>query len=228
MRTKKRKSVRSSFVSIRVHSWLFLSFLLCTTGCEATRSVTGLFTGKTPLAAVRQMEDTSNADERRIGIYRLSNREFGRREPYTKRFRQIAEFDPDYTVRVAAIRALNRSRDQEATPVFIKALNDPNPWVRMEAAKALANIPDEKAIEPLKKLVTDSNQAKDVRLHAADALRHYHTLDVARVLVDRLDERDFSVAWMSLRSLKTMTGADYHYDEAAWLGYITGPTKPFG
>ena len=39
------------------------------------------------------------------------------------------------------------------------------------------------------------SESKDVRIAAADALRQYRTLDVARVLVTYLNETDFGVAW---------------------------------
>jgi hypothetical protein len=204
------------------------SLLLLSAGCHQIRDATGFITGNNALKNVRKMEDAQFADERREGVYWLSDHDYGRREPYTRRYRQIATNDPDYTVRTAAIRSLNRSRDKQATPIFIKALADTEPMVRTEAAKALANIPDQNAVDPLKKLVADTNQQKDVRIAAAAALRHYHSLDVARTLVDLLDERDFGVAWQSRRSLRFMTGADMRYDEGKWLQYLTGPAKPFG
>ena len=41
-----------------------------------------------------------------------------------------------------AIRALNICRDATATSIFINGLKDDNELVRLESAKALANIPD--------------------------------------------------------------------------------------
>src|SRR2546423_106987 len=83
-------------------------------------------------------------------------------------------FDGDFLVRAVAIRALNRSRDRSATPIFMKALNDKNDVVRWEAAKALANVPDPESPEALARILTNAADNKDVRIAAADALRHYH------------------------------------------------------
>src|SRR5438067_7907660 len=94
----------------------------------------GLMTGRTPIRAVGMMEDSRSADNRRKGIYELVRQEFGRHEPYTRRYRQIAQSDPDFTVRAAAIRALNWSRDTQSVPLFIAALNDSNELVRWEGA----------------------------------------------------------------------------------------------
>src|SRR5207247_99585 len=108
-------------------------------------------------------------------------------------------------VRATAIRALNRSRDASATPLFVKALDDPSDQVRLEAAKALVNMPDQKAAPALIKIVDSRTDNRDVRIAAADALRHYKALDVARTLVNTLGQRDFSVAWQSRHSLIMLT-----------------------
>ena len=100
--------------------------------------------------------------------------------------------------------------------------------MRLEAAKALANLPDPAAADPLVKLVSNADEDRDVRVAAAQALNHYKKLEVARALTSRLNERDFSVAWQARRSLRRLTGKDFRYNEAAWLEYIAGPEKPFG
>jgi hypothetical protein len=184
--------------------------------------------GHTPIADVKLMENPDSADARRRGIYNLMRRDFGQREPYTRRYRQIAQGDPNATVRAAAIRALNASRDKAAVPVFVAALTDPSEMVRLEAAKALSNVPDPTASEPLMRVLGNQAETRDVRIAASEALRHYRNLDVARVLAGTLGGRDFSIAWQSRWSLKVLTGSDYGYDERAWVDYLTGSTKPLG
>ncbi len=208
--------------------------LLCT-GCQQIeqagsfgKHLVGYFSGNTPVNAVKKMEDRYFPDERRIGINRLADYSFGRRPPYTERYQQIAQYDSDWLVRATAIRALNRSRDTLATPIFIKALSDPSDIVRVEAAKALANMPDPNAVPALVKIVANANDNRDVRIWSSDALRHYHTLEVARTLANQLNAREFGVAWQSHRTLVKLTGKDLRYDEAAWLEYITGSGKPLG
>jgi HEAT repeat protein len=87
---------------------------------------------------------------------------------------------------------------------------------------------DPNAVAPLITLLQNPNEDRDVRIAAADALKHYRTIDVGRALVDTLDSRDFGVAWQSHRSLVRLTGKDLRYDEGAWLSYLTGPDRPFG
>lgn len=143
-------------------------------------------------------------------------------------------------MRAAAVRALNRSRDRDAIPVYIRALEDKSELVRLEAAKALANIPDDRAIAPLMQHLegrlevrvgdrTEMQQEnRDVRIACADALRNFRRLDVAQALIRVLQDQDFGVAWQARQSLNLITGRDFRYSQTAWLGYVTGPDKPFG
>jgi hypothetical protein len=184
--------------------------------------------GDTPVAAVKEMENPTSPDQRRVGILYLSDRSWGREGAYLEAYREIAVNDPDSLVRATAVRALNRARDRTALPIFIQALNDKSATVRIEAAKALANIPDPDAVEPLSSHLANTAENRDVRIAAADALREYKTLPVAQNLIRRLSDREFAVAWQSRISLWFMTGQDFEFDQASWLGYITGPGNPLG
>ena len=72
-----------------------------------------------------------------------------------------------------------------------------------------------------------SDEAKDVRIAAADALRLHKTLDVARALMSVLNDREFGAAWQARQSLILMTGRDFRYDESAWLDYLSKAKNPF-
>src|SRR5262245_5721868 len=125
-----------------------------------------LMTGNTATEAAKRMEDQYFPDERREGINRLSNRQYGRTAPYTDRYRQIVQADSDYLVRATAIRALNRSRDASASPLFVEALSDRNVRIRLEGAKALVNVPDDSAVPRLLQIVNDDREDRDVRIAA--------------------------------------------------------------
>src|SRR5439155_9483401 len=127
----------------------FLGFLKFTF-ITGPQRIIDFYLGNTPGRFARMMEDDQSADMRRTGILRLvTDYDFARKDPYTKRYWQIAQGDPDYLVKVAAVRALDRSRSSSVDPIALKYLDDPNPLLRLEAAKALANIPDEKAVPAL-------------------------------------------------------------------------------
>ncbi len=185
--------------------------------------------GTSPAEYARLME-SQGADARRVGINGLAGTDRGERPPYTIRYAQIGRMDKDFLVRATAIRSLNRSRDRSpaAMSLYVKSLDDATTPVRLEACKALGHMPIADAIEPLLKIVTRADEDKDVRIAAADALRHYKTLEVARTLVLMLSDRDFGIAWTAHHSLKALTGKDLRYDETAWLNYLSGPERPFG
>lgn len=193
---------------------------------EAVEWTWNYSTGNTPFKYAKNLFD-KNPDARREAIYVLSDHGFGRKEPYIKYYGHMAESDADATVRVAAIRALNVSRAKPFTPVYINALTDNSQWVRLEAAKALANIPDAQSVPGLMRLLADEKQLRDIRIAAADGLREYPQSDVAQALIRVLSDRDFGVAWQSRQSLNLMTGQDFAYDQTKWLNYLTTTAKPF-
>jgi hypothetical protein len=184
--------------------------------------------GRTPFDAAKNLLDPASADRRRKAVFYLADRGYGRQEPYTVYYQEMARTDMHATVRAAAIRALNRARDEQSIPLFIQALQDGNDRVRLEAAKALANMPDPAAQEPLIRRLVDAEEAIDVRIAAADALRHYRNAQTAQALVRVLRDRSFGVSWQARQSLLLMTGQDFRYDPAAWLTYLAGTESPFG
>lgn len=210
---------------------LTVGLSLCGGGCsqmgEFGEKAMDVLTQRPRNSAVK-LVDPYFPDERRQGINEIVDRDFGKHPPYTERYAQMAQSDPDPLVRATAVRALNRSRDKSATPIFIRALDDQSELVRLEAAKALVNVPDPAAQPSLVRMVNNPNEQRDVRIAAADALRHHRSLEVARALIAQLGGREFGLAWQSRRSLKNLTGKDLRYDEGAWLNLVTGPTKPFG
>lgn len=201
---------------------------LALSGCQQVRLMYDNLTGNTPGNSARLMEDPDSPDNRRAGMARLASFQFAQKEPYTTRYKQIAASDTDPLVRAMAVRSLNVADDATATDVYVKALTDESPLVRLEGAKALAQMPTDGAAEPLLGLLNKPDENKDVRIAAAGALKHYRRTDVARALAATLSSKDFGLAWQAHRSLRKLTGQDFRFDEAAWLQYITGPAKPFG
>ncbi|HTW93660.1 MAG TPA: HEAT repeat domain-containing protein [Tepidisphaeraceae bacterium] len=186
------------------------------------------FNGDNPSRAARAALDSSSADSRRWGIFRLGDESYFRQGAAERKLLAYdASTDSDFTVRAAAIRVLNRARARGHTDLFLAALHDDEPLVRLEAVKALANIPDPAAEPDLVNTLQDENEDTDVRIAAADALRCYRTEDAAHALIAVLNDDDFSVAWQARQSLILMTAHDFRYDESAWLDYFTGTGQPF-
>src|SRR5690606_35838802 len=108
-----------------------------------------LLSGETALRDARMMYDTDFPDQRRKGINNLVRRHYGGEDVYISAYRAIARTDEDWLVRATAIRALNRVRDENSRELFVESLGHENPQIRLEAAKALANLPDDAAIPGL-------------------------------------------------------------------------------
>jgi HEAT repeat protein len=195
---------------------------------DAWSQIYNFATGKTAFNAAKALLDTSAPDNRRSAIVYLSNRVYGRQDPYLKQYDQMARSDSDGSVRAMAIRGLNRGRDKRAVPLFLAALEEKNDRIRLEAAKALANIPDPSATAPLIRHMENPEENLDVRIACADALRNFRTSEVAQALVRALRDRSFGVSWQARKSLQLMTGQDYRYDTVAWLNFLSGATKTFG
>jgi len=199
---------------------------------ETIVGVYNYITGDTPFNAAKDLLDPYFPERRRKAVVYLADQEFGRHEPYTKYYPEMARTDDEYLVRAAAVRALNRARAKN-TDLLLIALEDKNEFVRLEAAKSLANMPDPAAISALishlqgKLEIREGGQIEqvdesiDVRVACADALRSYKNQEAAQALVRMLRDRNFAVAWQSRRSLKLMTGRDYRYDPSAWLTYLS-------
>jgi hypothetical protein len=197
-------------------------------------------TGDTPFKAAKDLLDPSYPDRRRQAVVYFSDRVYGRQEPYVKYYMELARTDNDHLVRAMAIRALNRARARGALTVFVAAMEDQHELVRLEAAKALANVPDPSAtaaltrhLQPTFEVVSregreDREESTDVRVACADALRSFKDITTAQSLVRALRDQSFGVSWQARRSLMLMTGKDYRFDQAAWLTYLSGTEKPFG
>jgi hypothetical protein len=176
--------------------------------------------GDTASNAARKMLDPNSPDNRRWGTFRMASWDFGRAEPYTRLYRYSAAHDSDYTVRAAGIRACNWSRDRLIIDTSLKAMEDDQFLVRLEAAKSLANLPDDSEVPTLLRHLQDDSD-DDVRIACADALRNFHTGEVSRNLVQVLEDPSFGVAVQARLSLDLITARDFGFDAKAWLNYLS-------
>ncbi|MEM7809714.1 MAG: HEAT repeat domain-containing protein, partial [Planctomycetota bacterium] len=128
----------------------------------------------------------------------------------------------DELVRSSAVRALRRAGAADRTSTFVELLDaDPTP-VRLEAAKALAFLPDDSALPRLLAIAEDAQEDQDVRIAAISALRHYRQTEVVERLVVLLDADPFSLAFQARTSLVFMFGADRGYKADRWLELAEG------
>ncbi|MFW6066561.1 MAG: HEAT repeat domain-containing protein, partial [Planctomycetota bacterium] len=188
-------------------------------GCANTdRSASNLknrMFGPSASELVAMAFDADDSDRRREGVTLLSARDWGLEEPYLKGYATLLASDTDPRVRSAAVRALGKADDKTYLPDVVKALDDPDQQVRRDAAASLCTLTGEEAVAPLCRHAEEDSSA-DVRAACAAALRHYPRPEVARTLINALDDSAFSVRYRAKRSLVEMTGRDLGYDADAW------------
>lgn len=89
-------------------------------------------------------------------------------ETETEKMIRELEKSTDPAVKQALVLRLAETKDKQATNLLIKALNDKDEGVRMNAASALGAIRDARAVEPLLASLNDSNNS--VRLNVVSSL----------------------------------------------------------
>lgn len=158
---------------------------------------------------------SKDPDFRRDTINKVSRMPQGQREPWLKAYSILLDRDGDPTVRGACARALGKARATAYVPDLAKALSDPSPMVRWDAAAALDNVPGPAAAAPLSLHAVQDSSA-NVRGACARALRHYRRPEVVRTLATCLEDDDFAVRYQAHGSLVEITGQDRGFGPDDW------------
>lgn len=161
-------------------------------------------------------DPNARPDDRREALLRLAQYEFGQEEPYVDAYRLFVKEAQEPLTQAAAIRALNLSRDAQSADLLIEALSDESPLVRLEAAKALGNLPTADAATELLERALDPAEDVDVRIAAIEALHPYDDPTTKRSLAGLLEAGEFSVVWQARYTLVRITGEDHGFDIDAW------------
>src|SRR5215213_2360012 len=91
------------------------------------------------------------------------------------------------------------SSDVDTFSPLVELLKGPNPDLRMQAALALGEQGDGRAVEALIKALTDDDT--NVRYHAIEALGKLKAADAVDALVEIVESRDFFLAFVALDAL---------------------------
>ena len=100
---------------------------------ESAARIAGYFGYESCLRQIVDLCDDEDPVVRRAAVESLAN--FDRRPAWSK-VTDVVVSDDDATVRASAVRALGQQRNDDAVPALIRALCDPNLWVRYYAARA--------------------------------------------------------------------------------------------
>ena len=220
------------------YAWIvFAVFFLFFTGCDknaepftldaAFKDIMGI-DSQSPSERAKDAFDQENPDARRRAIENLMHNSWALREPYLKRFAQLTDpgVEKTPTVRAVAVRALGDANNRKYEPEIIAALEDPSPIVREDAARALEQMPTDKAVEQLRSLAIN-DESTGVRAAASSSLKHYQTDAVFRTLLRCLEDRNLNVRTAAHESLVIQTGQDMGMDPRSWSsGEVGSETLP--
>jgi hypothetical protein len=114
-------------------------------------------------------------------------------------------------------RTLGQLRDPRAHEILVKAVNNPEPVIKIEACRALgkAGRPEDATI--LAQVMTLDN-LEDARIAAIEGLAELKTTDprIYQVLVENMDHEDPAIRLASLNALRKLTGKNHGTNPADW------------
>ena len=188
----------------------------------------GMFSRPHPKVLTRYAFDEEvDPDTRRKAIITLSSYEWGLTETYLNGYDVILRAEMrkprdrrDPALMSATIGALGRGKNPKYVPVLVLALRFAlAPRVRWDAAVALNDVIDDKAIAQLCKSSDPSEEdSVDVRVACCRALGNYRRQDVVDTLISRLaSSEDFAVRYRARETLVGLCGRDYGPNYTDWV-----------
>lgn len=119
--------------------------------------------------------------------------------------------------RAVICRTLGALGDPAARDVILRAVNDPEAIVRIEACRALGKVGKAEDATVLARVMT-IDTLEDCRIAAIDALAELKPNDarITRVLVVALQSDDPATRYASLNALRHITGRDLGVDPGPW------------
>ena len=160
-----------------------------------------------------------NADIRREHIVKMMEEWPGKSDKAVELYAMLGRTDADPTVRSAAVRALEQSKNTKAVEPLAEVLdNEPDEFIRRDAAVALGKVRGPGAVRALLgHLRGDPDDA--VRAACARSLGQYRYPGVTQGLVAALLANDFSIVYEARRSLEKLTGEKYQTSQE-WQNWL--------
>ncbi len=119
--------------------------------------------------------------------------------------------------RAIICRSLGKLEDPKARPLLIKAVNDPEAVIKIEACRALGRVGQPEDATVLARVMSLDN-LEDARIAAIEGISHLKTKDprIYQLLVDGMEHDDPAIRLASLNALRKLTRKDYGTDPVVW------------
>jgi hypothetical protein len=128
--------------------------------------------------------------------------------------------------RAVICRTLGELRDPAAREALIKAVNDPEGVVRVQACRALGKVGQAEDATILARVMT-VDTLEDCRIAAIEGLGALKAKDprILHVLVAGMEHDDPAIRHASVEALRQITGLDRGVDPTAWRDAVLPQTK---
>jgi HEAT repeat protein len=128
--------------------------------------------------------------------------------------------------RSAAITALGKIPDEEATRILLSALDDRNAVIRTEAIHSLRDRKTPQVVAAIKQRLS-SDVDPDVRIAAVEALTALNDRELVPVLIESLKDGEHAVAHRAAEGLRQITQAPVQGDKYLdWKAWADGTPRP--
>lgn len=129
--------------------------------------------------------------------------------------------------RAVICRTLGELRDPAARPTLIKAVNDPEAGVRVQACRALGKVGTPEDAILLSRVMT-VDTLEDCRIAAIEGMSELKTRDprILDVLLAGMDHDDPAFRLASVQALRKITGQDHGVEVSAWQKALRPLIRP--
>src|SRR3954451_12883736 len=207
--------MHGTFPTRRVFGWLSVTVLALSLAGPAGCSQ---FIGTTAQSYLMKIRDSPDPNIRYLAYAKLASPACydnpGQKTEAVKTLVQKLEGAQEPTASRAVIcRTLGELRDPSAREALLKAVNDPEGLVRVQACRALGKVGNPEDATTLARVMTLDN-LEDCRISAIEGLGELKTKDqrIMQVLVAGMEHDDPAIRLASLGALRKITGLDRGVD----------------
>jgi|GEM_PF-869297 len=194
---------------------LSLALALASAGCTT-------YVGTTAASFLRRVRTDPDPNVRYLAYAKLAHpncydNEAQKAEAVRTLITKLAEGKEPVATRAVILQTLGELRDPAAREAVLKAVNDPEPVLRVQACRALGKVGrTEDATVLARVMATDT--LEDCRIAAIEALGVLKPNDprIARVLVGGMQHDDPAIRLASVNALRKITGRDAGVEAADW------------
>ena len=208
-----RRRRRRSLGSAALAAWLAAS--LAPVGCKS-------YVGTTAASYLKRVQDDPDPNVRYLAYDKLASPACydtpgQKTEAVRTLVGKLKKGAEPVATRAVICHTLGELRDPEARDAVLKAVNDNDGVVRVEACRALGKVGRAEDVTVLARVMT-VDTLEDCRIAAVEAIGELNANDprITRMLVDGMTHDDPALRLASLTALKKLTGRDVGVNPVAW------------